>query len=183
MLINKNEVLNGIEVSFDAKPSTRVLDVLKTNGFRWHKVKKIWYAKETEQRLSALEALKNGVVSPSIKKEVANKYGVKVGDIFLLSFGYSMTLYDFFQVVSVTESSCRVVEISVPCCGGSGFNPRFKAELGKKYPRSDRSQWVKDQTKGDLKRVGVYNGSIHISIGDHWAMPYDGREVEEDHWD
>lgn len=185
MLVVKNHELKGLEVSFDRKPSVAVLETLKANGFRWHRAKRLWYAKETAKRVEVLNALSSkNTVKPQEKDTVVeNKYGVKVGDIFLLSFGYSMTLYDFFQVVSVTESSCRVVEINAPCTHGDPMQPRYKAELGKKYAPKANSMWIKDQAKGDLKRVTVRNGYMHIAIGEYWAYPYDGREVEEDHWD
>ena len=190
MIINENKALNGLEVSFESKPKREVLDTLKSNGFRWHNQKKIWYAKDNEKRRQALSSLQGEDLAtkkaePKKAKAVENKYGVKVGDIFLLSFGYSMVLYDFFQVVSVTESTCRVIEIAVPCVGGGGYTPRFQAELGKTYEAKERSQWVKDQVKGDLKRIGGSKENPYISFdnGYYHARPYDGREVEEDHWD
>lgn len=187
MIINENKALNGLEVSFESKPKKEVLDTLKSNGFRWHHAKKIWYAKDNTKRRQALSILQGKDLAPkkAEPKAVENKYGVKVGDIFLLSYGYSMILYDFFQVVSVTESTCRVVEIAVPCVGGDGWRPVFKAELGKTYNPTERSNWIKDQVKGDLKRIGGSNGNPYISFdnGYYHAYPYNGREVEEDHWD
>jgi hypothetical protein len=44
MTLTINKELNGIEVSFDSKPEQATLNTLKANGFRWHNVKKIWYA-------------------------------------------------------------------------------------------------------------------------------------------
>jgi len=38
-----NEAKGGIEIYFNAKPSTSVLDDLKANGFRWGKTNKCWY--------------------------------------------------------------------------------------------------------------------------------------------
>lgn len=185
--ITENKALNGLEVSFKNKPSTTVLSTLKENGFRWHREKKLWYAKDNEKRRAVLLGLQEGktISKPQQKKAVENKYGVKVGDIFLLSFGYSMTLYDFFQVVSVTESTCRVVEIEPTCTHGDIMTPRFQAELGKIHRRKENSHWVKDQVKGDLKRIGTWNGSPHIAFdnGYYHAYPYNGHEVEEDHWD
>lgn len=43
-----NKDLNGIELSFENKPEDSVLAELKTHKFRWHKMKKVWYAKDTE---------------------------------------------------------------------------------------------------------------------------------------
>lgn len=51
-----NKELNGIEINFDSKPAQAVIDTLKTNGFRWHNVKKLWYAKNTAERLAVAES-------------------------------------------------------------------------------------------------------------------------------
>ena len=119
MRITENRELNGIEVTFDKKPSSDVLTTLKDNGFRWHRQKKLWYAKDTENRRAVLLNLEGGNIAPKTTQRkvnaVENVHGVKVGDIYILSFGYSMILYDFFQVVSVSEKSCRIVEITIPC--------------------------------------------------------------------
>ena len=50
--VNLNKELKGIEVSFSKKPRREILTVLKYNGFRWHRVKMLWYAKETKERLA-----------------------------------------------------------------------------------------------------------------------------------
>ncbi|MFY8264460.1 hypothetical protein ACOT7R_16355 [Clostridium perfringens] len=47
-----NEEKNGIEVKFNNKPAQEVINSLKANGFRWHRVKKVWYAKQTEERIN-----------------------------------------------------------------------------------------------------------------------------------
>lgn len=57
MTLAINKELNGIEVIFENKPAQAVIDSLKSNGFRWHRVKKLWYAKNTEERLALVESL------------------------------------------------------------------------------------------------------------------------------
>lgn len=52
-----NEELNGIEISFPSVPSEEVRNELKTNGFRWSKYKKVWYAKQTAERLEFAKML------------------------------------------------------------------------------------------------------------------------------
>ena len=68
LLINKK--LNGIEVVFESKPAQAVIDSLKSNGFRWHKVKKLWYAKNTAKRLAFAESIvgKKTETTEKIKK-------------------------------------------------------------------------------------------------------------------
>jgi len=43
--IKKNEEKQGIEIYFKEKPSSDVLDKLKSNGFRWSRYNKCWYKK------------------------------------------------------------------------------------------------------------------------------------------
>lgn len=57
MEININKEFNGIEVSFSDIPSKEIRETLKANGFRWHKFKKIWYAKNTGDRLAIVQAI------------------------------------------------------------------------------------------------------------------------------
>lgn len=52
-----NEELNGIEITFTGVPSEEVRNKLKTNGFRWSKYKKVWYAKQSEERLQFAKML------------------------------------------------------------------------------------------------------------------------------
>lgn len=49
--ITYNEEKNGIEVKFNTKPAQEAINDLKANGFRWHRVKKVWYAKQTDERI------------------------------------------------------------------------------------------------------------------------------------
>lgn len=52
-----NEQLNGIEITFNTVPSEEVRNELKTNGFRWSKYRKVWYAKQTAERLEFAKML------------------------------------------------------------------------------------------------------------------------------
>lgn len=52
-----NEEKNGIEVKFNNKPEQEVINSLKANGFRWHSIKKIWYAKQTKERREFINCL------------------------------------------------------------------------------------------------------------------------------
>ncbi len=55
--INYNEEKNGIEIKFNSKPNQEILNELKKNGFRWHRVKKVWYAKQTEEKVNFVNSL------------------------------------------------------------------------------------------------------------------------------
>ena len=51
---------NGVEIRFTEKPAPEVLDALKSAGFRWHGKKKLWYAKQSPDRLALAEKLTGG---------------------------------------------------------------------------------------------------------------------------
>lgn len=112
------------------------------------------------------------IVNRPIEKR--NKFGVKVGDIFSASWGYEQTNNDFFQVIAlVGESSVRVREVYLPLIDSSAVGPmsedREFAVVSELLPAVNYSVFIKDQEKGDLKRLksyaadGVSNPQFNIS--------------------
>ena len=124
MKVNLNKQLNGIELIFQEKPETEILTMLKENGFRWHRQKKLWYAKVTDERKAFVKELQkanteiisvpnNVSETPTkvkAKKQPVNKYGVKVGDMFCDTWGYGQTNVDFYQVVDLKGSTTVVLK-------------------------------------------------------------------------
>lgn len=167
-----NAELNGIEIKFDVKPLKSTLDTLKAAGFRWHNLKKVWYAKQTDERIAVARIMteteecaeKIREEEPkAVKKlaEKANRFGVKVGDIFSASWGYEQTNNDFFQVVAlVGESSVRVREVNPPMIKSdavSGMSEDRTFKISRELlPAAPHSSFIKDQEKGDLKRLKSY---------------------------
>lgn len=167
--ITKNEEKNGIELKFDGKPEAEVLTALKQNGFRWHRAKKIWYAKETPERIKLAESfIVDKAVNDTVEKHLkdaekpkTNKFGVKVGDLFEASWGYDQTNVDFFQVIKlVGEKSVRVRAVDPPMIDEKGIGPmsadRTYKVTNELLPPSSVSVFIKDQENGDLKRLKSY---------------------------
>ena len=50
-LVRRNEARNGIEIVFPKKPDDGTRAKMKEAGFRWHRVKKYWYATYSDERL------------------------------------------------------------------------------------------------------------------------------------
>lgn len=155
-----NQELNGIEISFDCKPVADILNALKNNGFRWHRQKKVWYAKQTDERMKFAHRITDGkeVKEQLDKKEKVNDFGVKVGDIFSASWGYEQTNNDFFQVIAlVGKKSVRVREvypeiISREAVSGMSEDRVYKI-TNEILPPAPYSVFIKDQENGDLKRI------------------------------
>lgn len=161
-----NSALNGIEITFPEKPSQNTLTALKTNGFRWHGKKKVWYAKNTPERMEVAQKIADGeeikaekmTEKSSKTKKKENIYGVKVGDIFSASWGYEQTNNDFFQVIAlVGEKSVRVREVhptiisrEATCGMAEDRVYKITKEI---LPPANYSVFIKDQENGDVKRL------------------------------
>lgn len=173
----KNEQLNGIEIKFDIKPGADVLERLKAAGFRWHKQKGVWYAKNNPETLELAQAICSDESENYHGEEEPKKNAlcVLVGDLFRMSWGYEQTNVDWFQVVSlIGSSSVRVREVCPPVikeegvCWAASYNT---------YETSTRTHatvknplWIKDQERGDIKRVFNGYGEVpSIKIGNHYA--------------
>lgn len=174
-----NPQFNSIEISFSEKPSAEIREALKALRYRWHSVKKCWYGYSTEaEAIAAIEGTKPTTKPEAPKKATksatVNKYGVQVGDIFHSSWGYEQTNNDFFQVIElVGSSSVRVREVYPPIIethAVSGMSEdRIYSISRDLLPPAPSSVFIKDQERGDLKRLksyaadGVSNPQFNLS--------------------
>jgi hypothetical protein len=68
--ITHNEQFDSLEVSFTTMPAAEVRAALKTMGFRWHSVKKLWYGHAEESAvLAAIDPQPEPDPEPSPKSE------------------------------------------------------------------------------------------------------------------
>lgn len=159
--IARNATFNSIEITFDGKPAAAVRDALKALKFRWHSVKKVWYGYSDEATVkAAIDGKPVKASKPAAKPAKVNKFGVKVGDLFHASWGYDQTNNDFFQVIElVGEQSVRVREVNPVCLDSEATGPMAEDRVfstntnGKLLPAAPFSVFIKDQEKGDLKRI------------------------------
>jgi len=192
MKIIKNEELKGIEIYFDEKPQTEVLSTLKAEGFRWHHVKKCWYNKISDAVLKIAESLANGQVLTTTKatkterqpKKAINKYGVKVGDIFFMSWGYEQTNLNFFVVTElVGNQSVRIKECVLKTTEESMYSHGMARDVAfdtSKFEILERSLFCKDDQKGKgmLKRVCQMGDSVYLNMTSYAnAYPYKGAKL------
>ncbi len=85
---------------------------------------------------------------------IENAYGVKVGDIFVESWGYDQTNVDFYQV---TKTMKKMVEIK-PIWGkqvGNGHQTRLVADVGN-FKEGNYAQ-LADRKAGTRKAVRQYD--------------------------
>ena len=175
--IENNAQYNSTEVFFESKPTREVIDSLKAVKFRWNPRKGCWYGFLTADEVKAILEGEKAPEKPTKKaaEPKKNKFGVKVGDYFEASWGYDQTNVDFFQVVElVGECSVRVKEvcpemIAEEAISGMSADRTYKLDTTKMAPLANYSSFIKDQEKGDLKRLksfaadGVSNPSFYLS--------------------
>lgn len=181
--IKRNEEKNGIEIYFKVYPLADTKSTMKKNGFRWNPKKACWYAKysmdtqnianiiaDTSDEEYAdiakrsgqeIKKVDNKKVSKkaSAKKEVVNEFGVKVGDVFEMSWGYEQTQSDFFQVVALAgKKSVRIVEVQPRLVKEDAVSPMSADRTYdvRNCAKVSNSMWINDNEKGDLKRLKSY---------------------------
>lgn len=175
MAINNEK--NGIELVFESKPARAILESIKAAGFRWHNQKKLWYAKQTEERMALAKKLSGDTVPvalavPQVGSGPVSKYGIKVGDILECTWGYSMTLVEFYKVTKII-SACKVeiVELKADTVPGSEDSGG-----GRRLVPTDETYGdpiVKMVTQSSYERQ---SGAWHITINDSVHLkPWDGR--------
>lgn len=155
--ITKNETFNSIEISFEGKPSASVRDALKALKFRWHSVKKVWYGYATEEEATA--AIEGKTDAPTKENnQHENVCGVKVGDIFHMSWGYEQTNNDFFQVIKLVGKQSVLIRSVSPkiksYTGALGWDADITYEITSDILQPEENNvFIKDNINGDLKRV------------------------------
>lgn len=203
----KNEKLNGIEIYFSVYPLVGTRNTLKKYGYRWNHKKACWYAKDSmdtqnianivcETTLDEYKEIaeSEGTVvreisvvaekkadKPKIKAvEKKNKFGVKVGDVFHMSWGYEQTNNNWFKVVALAgEQSVRVVEVIPQFIKEEAVSPMSadRTYNVRQCAVKESSMWINDQEKGDIKRIrNSYNGVPRFNVSSY----ADATIVKED---
>ena len=188
--ITTNPEFKSVEILFDEKPSEAVRDTLKAMRFRWHSVKKVWYGYKTEEETrEAIENATEGKKAPkapkAIKKvEKVNKYGVKVGDVFYMNWGYEQTNVDFFQVCEVVgECSVRVRHVNPKVIDSDACGPmcaHYTYDITPEpMPRDNCGVFIDDNEKGKLKKVCKSGDSVYLNMTSYanaYKIPFGARK-------
>ena len=60
-------------------------------------------------------------IAKTSEKPITERYNVKVGDIFHGTWGYDMTIPEFYQVTKVTKASVKLRRLSTEVVSGGGY--------------------------------------------------------------
>lgn len=182
-----NHEKNGIELLFGEKPAAEIREKMKAAGFRWHSQKKLWYARQTDDRMALATQLAGAqaapvsapaqFTAPAAASEPVSKYGVKVGDILEGSFGYNMTIAEIYKVTKIVSAQfVEIVEIGRTLvdtdCGGS------------EYFMPDPEKIIGEPIKKKVNACRNSNdGSWYIKIDSCNLYKWDGNRIYQNTWD
>lgn len=177
--INTNTQYNSLEIKFDEKPSSSILNALKSFKFRWNPKKSIWYGFADEKEIR--EAIEGGNTRKAKSDTVEYSHGIKVGDIFTMSWGYDQTNVDFFQVTKVSNKCVWVVEVSLAMTSedyisSMSADRTYSTEL---CVRRERSVFINDQVDGDRKTIKHWGDDCYLSFDVGNAHKYSGEKLYE----
>jgi hypothetical protein len=158
----KNEEKNGIELYFEAIPTYKEREELKNNGYKWNPAKKCWYVK----------------IGGTKRKEKggANELGVKVGDMFVMVWGYEQTNNTFYVVTALKGKTQVVLEEVVPALikdEPTGYDAANRVYSTTDYAIIDNGEKITKKVKGTKE-------SPYIDICSYGlATRYTGRTLYE----
>lgn len=89
-----NDEKNGIELHFEKKPSSEIIQALKAVGFRWSK-RGFWYAKQTEEIINFVKSFENGTCEP-VTVQTATEEKNNIADM------------DDLESYKIDESICKM---------------------------------------------------------------------------
>ena len=100
---------------------------------------------------------------------------VEVGDIVTSTWGYSMTLVDFYKVIDKKKASIKLQHLETkPVEGGQGRGKLVPIDVVKPDKEVD----------GKLFRIGVkWDNKIVCKVKGHYADYWDGKPKSYDTWD
>jgi hypothetical protein len=99
-----NPEFSGIEITFPGKPSEEVRESLKSAGFRWHNIRRIWYAKQNPARLALAHAL-TGSTGSAENKENAEKW-----IDFLCKAEVAAQNFDYLYYTTPNEAALELID-------------------------------------------------------------------------
>ena len=186
MEIVKNVEHKGIELYFERKPEQKIINLLKEAKFRWHNLKKCWYAKDNKNNSDLVNKVFNYIngndSNLNIKEKAQNELNIKVGDVFYTSWGYEQTNINFFEVIALKGKTQVVIqEVNLKLkeeSGVSGMSRDVSFNKNETTP-VEHSVFIKDNKKGMTKKVSGTKESPYLSMEFSNAHLYKGQKLYE----
>lgn len=165
--VTLNSEKNGIEIRFDSKPAAEIISDLKANGFRWSGKQKMWYAKQTAERITFVGKL--GEISDSQVKAL-EKSKPEVYDLWKMTrtdeIGNNFEKYHIYDTKEIAAIIRKHIKDRFPMCKWSVTKDRDSIDvsmLASPYPiDSEEIKAIVDYVY-DFAQSYNYNDSDYYS--------------------
>lgn len=115
--VTLNNEKNGIEVRFGGKPEAEVIESLKSYGFRWSSKQKIWYAKQTDERIQFANSLNGGEVISSVVKDKTEKQPYDLWEMTRTEgIGNNFALHKIYDTKEIAAIVRKHIKPRFPMC-------------------------------------------------------------------
>lgn len=179
-----NNEFNGIELTFADKPAEEIREAMKAAGFRWHRMKKLWYAKNTAERMELARKLSGDATPAQVaaaaakKSEAVSKFAIKPGDILEDSWGYEQTNVEFYLVTKII-SACKIEIVEL----GHTETESNGSMSGYVVPDKDRRIGEPVQKTVSQNGYEKVHGGWHVKINNSVSLTaWDGRPCFQSSW-
>ena len=170
-----NNERNGIEIRFDGKPDSSIIGSLKDNGFRWSPKQKMWYAKQSEDRL-AFAATLDGIEIEEIPSQPKASAEPEIFDLWEATrtenIGDNLTATKYQPLKEVAAIIRQHLRGRFPFCKWSVRSDRHSIEIELKS-----SPFGKDSEENNaiVDYAEKYKESFNWNHSDYYSDYFDVR--------
>lgn len=198
-----NNEYNSTEIKFDEKPSYQIRTALVGLGFRWHKVKGVWFGRKTPEEVEkAIQGAKSGqeseessTVDNSTKDEKNAREARKKEyiDIIMKDLWerhpsmrkhYEKKLFDVCILSDGSMLEIDKSDIETRFCFGYGQNgystaeDRREANRMEEYAMTNQDYFINENLKGIDKQIKHFEEEHDFRIVPHYYKQRDNRLKE-----
>jgi hypothetical protein len=171
--IRQNPQFNSLEIYFEGKPSEAVRDVLKSNKFRWHSVKRCWYGYGSEESIAA------AITGASTEEEPATVIGdgyMGGGSVYGSKSNHHLHGADLSAAIRADLKKAGIKGVTVRCktyTGGQSLTATVKIALDEYIPYE---QYLENYRITGSQAWIYLSPSEYIHSDKYWAADGDERE-------
>lgn len=189
-----NQELNGIEISFNSKPGADTLEALKAAGYRWHRAKKVWYAKQTAERLTLAKSIAELADTKPVDIEpvrIDRQKELKAVYMELIKKCWeSPEMIGYFDkecgyVVALDDGDLTVIDkprIETSFCFGHGYcgvtteEDENRANNMAHVAATDQNYFIRENLKDIDRYISLLKGEGDYKVVFHKHLKYSGQE-------
>ena len=170
-----NQEKMGIEIRFDGKPAAAIIGSLKDNGFRWSPKQKMWYAKQSEDRL-AFAATLDGIEIEEVSDQPTASAEPEIFDLWAMTrtenIGDNLTTTKYQPLKEVAAIIRQHLRGRFPFCKWSVRSDRSSIDIELKSSPFDKDS---EENNAIVDYAEKYKESFNWNHSDYYSDYFDVR--------